>query len=91
MLLVVGLIFAAWLAWVAVIFTLFCWYFFRDPERVPPGDPDLLLAPADGRVVSVAPAVPPAELALGAAPAGGSASSSRCWMSTSTASPPMGP
>ncbi len=67
-LLLVGLIFAGWLAWLALIFTLFCLYFFRDPERVPPGDPDLLLAPADGRVVSLAPAVPPAELALGAAP-----------------------
>lgn len=65
---VVGLVFAAWLAWLAGLFTLFCLYFFRDPERVPPGRPDALVAPADGKVVSVAPAVPPTELGLGPAP-----------------------
>ena len=42
--------------------------FFRDPERVPPPRPGLLLAPADGKVVSIAPAAPPPELGLGATP-----------------------
>lgn len=64
----VGLAFAGWLAWLAGLFTLFCFYFFRDPERVPPGRPDALVAPADGKVVSVSPAVPPSELGLGPAP-----------------------
>jgi phosphatidylserine decarboxylase len=64
----VGLVFAHWLAWLAGLFTLFCFYFFRDPERVPPGRPDALVAPADGKVVSVAPAVPPSELGLGPVP-----------------------
>jgi phosphatidylserine decarboxylase len=27
-----GLIFASWLAWIGVFFILFCLYFFRDPE-----------------------------------------------------------
>ncbi len=63
-----GLIWAGWLFWLALLFTLFCFYFFRDPERVPPGRPDALVAPADGLVVSVAPAAPPPELGLGAAP-----------------------
>ena len=63
-----GLGLGAWLAWLGLLFTLFCLYFFRDPERVPPGRPGAVLAPADGRVVSVAPAVPPAELGLGAMP-----------------------
>ncbi len=63
-----GLLVAGWLAWIALLFGLFCLYFFRDPERVPPGRPDVLLAPADGHVVSVAAALPPPELGLGAAP-----------------------
>ncbi|MDE2761883.1 MAG: phosphatidylserine decarboxylase family protein [Gemmatimonadota bacterium] len=36
--------------------TLFVAYFFRDPERHPPQDPRLVVAPADGRVISVGPA-----------------------------------
>ena len=35
---------------------------------MPPGRPGAVVAPADGRVVSVTPAVPPAELGLGAMP-----------------------
>ena len=65
---VAGLLLAPWLAWLGLIFTLFCLYFFRDPERTPPGRPNAVLAPADGRVVSVMPAVPPAELGLGPVP-----------------------
>ncbi len=75
---VLGLLFSRWLAWAGVLFALFCLYFFRDPERVPPGRRGVLLAPADGRVVSVTAAPPPPELGLGARPAGGSAFSSRC-------------
>ena len=63
-----GLLFGAWLAWIGLAFAAVCAFFFRDPERVPPGRPGAVLAPADGRVVSVAPAVPPAELGLGATP-----------------------
>src|SRR6516164_7188454 len=65
---VAGLAFGAWLAWIGLLFTLFCLFFFRDPERVPPGRPGAVVAPADGRVVAVTPAVPPAELGLGAMP-----------------------
>ena len=64
----VGLPLAGWLAWIGLLFTLFCLYFFRDPERVPPPHPGLALAPADGRIVSIGPAVPPKELGLGPAP-----------------------
>ena len=63
-----GLFIGTWLFWLGLLFLLFCLYFFRDPERVPPGRPGAVLAPADGRVVSVMPAVPPSELGLGPAP-----------------------
>ncbi len=65
---VAGLVFAGWLAWLGAAFVLFCLYFFRDPERVVPDRPGVVVAPADGRVVMVGQAVPPAELDLGAAP-----------------------
>lgn len=65
---VAGVVFAPWLAWLGGAFVLFCLYFFRDPERVAPDREGVLVAPADGRVVSVVMAVPPAELELGAAP-----------------------
>jgi len=51
-----------------VVFALFCLYFFRDPERVAPDRPGLVVAPADGHVVMVGDAVPPAELGLGDVP-----------------------
>ena len=63
-----GLFISGWLAWPAAAFTAFSLYFFRDPERVPSPVPGAVLAPADGRVVSVGLAVPPEELGLGAAP-----------------------
>ncbi len=63
-----GLLLAHWLAWLAFFGILIVLYFFRDPERVAPDRCGVLLAPADGRVVSVATTVPPAELGLGAAP-----------------------
>ena len=31
----------------------FVLYFFRDPERFPPPDPDAIVSPADGRVMVV--------------------------------------
>ncbi|MBX6746196.1 MAG: phosphatidylserine decarboxylase [Acetobacteraceae bacterium] len=63
-----GLLLGAWAFWLGFVFTCFCLYFFRDPERVPPARPGLVLAPADGKVVSVMPAVPPEELGLGPKP-----------------------
>jgi phosphatidylserine decarboxylase len=63
-----GLVLGPWLAWLGLLFALLCLFFFRDPERVPPGRTGAVLAPADGRVVSVTPAVPPSELGLGQMP-----------------------
>jgi len=54
------------LFWVGLLLTAWCAYFFRDPERVTPTDDRLVISPADGIVSAVGPAVPPAELGLGA-------------------------
>lgn len=42
------------LAGPGLLFAAFCAYFFRDPERTPPADPDLIVSPGDGRVLTVA-------------------------------------
>ena len=63
-------------AWLALVFAvlgwavpalllllalLFCMQFFRDPDRVVPDEPDVAVAPADGRVVRVDRATDPAD------------------------------
>jgi phosphatidylserine decarboxylase len=53
------------LAVAGVVFALFCLYFFRNPERMPPERPGAIVSGADGIVVSVVEAAPPAELGLG--------------------------
>lgn len=65
---VVGLFVAHVLAVIGLAAVLFCLFFFRDPARVAPPRAGAVVAPADGRVVTVGPAVPPAELGLGDAP-----------------------
>ena len=56
------------LGWIAAVLTLWCAYFFRDPVRVTPLAPELVVAPADGVVSFAGPATPPPELGLGAKP-----------------------
>lgn len=63
-----GLVCSTALAWLGLIITGGFLYFFRDPERTPPGRPEAILAPADGRVISIEPQSPPAELGLGVSP-----------------------
>lgn len=38
------------------VIALFMAFFFRDPKRVPPSDPDVVVSPADGRVTRIGPA-----------------------------------
>lgn len=64
-LMLLGLLAAHWLFWLGLALLLFCLFFFRDPERVPPLAPDVVVAPADGLVCRVDEAAPPAELGLG--------------------------
>src|SRR5204863_5704462 len=54
--------------WVALILTLWVAYFFRDPWRVTPTRPGLIVSPADGIVVSLGSAPPPPELEMGTDP-----------------------
>ena len=52
------------LGWVGVVLTLWCAYFFRDPERVTPIRDGLVISPADGRVSAIEEVIPPVELDL---------------------------
>jgi phosphatidylserine decarboxylase len=47
----------------AILFlvALFMAFFFRDPKRVPPSDPDVVVSPADGKVTRIGPAAPGAD------------------------------
>ena len=60
------LLFWLWapLGWIGVVLTAYVAYFFRDPERATPMREDLVIAPADGRIVGVRLKTPPAELGL---------------------------
>lgn len=69
------LLFFLWcpLGWAGLILTAWCAFFFRDPARVTPlgADPannNLVIAPADGKIMPVVQAAPPAELMMGGAP-----------------------
>lgn len=53
------------LVMVGVVLTIWCVYFFRDPDRITPQKEGLVIAPADGVVQSVKTSVPPAELNMG--------------------------
>ena len=61
---ILGLI-ASPLGWLGVILTLWCVYFFRDPDRISPVRPGLIISPADGVVQFVDKAAPPPELEMG--------------------------
>ncbi|WP_412058397.1 phosphatidylserine decarboxylase [Bartonella sp. DGB2] len=53
------------LFWVGLVLTIWCIYFFRDPERVIPFDSHVVVSPADGRISFVGSYKPPLELGLG--------------------------
>ena len=67
---VLGAVVSVWLLLAGLLLLAFCLYFFRDPERVAPSRPGVLVAPADGHVVSVMEVAPPEALGLGSTP---------CW------------
>jgi phosphatidylserine decarboxylase len=59
---------ATWLGWLLVPITLWCVAFFRDPERITPDGDGLIICPADGKLLPIVEAVPPAELGMGDSP-----------------------
>ena len=56
------------LGWIGVGLTIWCYYFFRDPERFPPKRNNVLVSPADGIVSLIEPAIPPVELGMAETP-----------------------
>jgi len=64
------LLFWLWspLGWLGVVLTLWCAFFFRNPDRITPSRDGLVISPADGVVQMVVAAPPPLELAMGDAP-----------------------
>jgi phosphatidylserine decarboxylase len=59
---------SAWLGLLFLPLTLWCVAFFRDPERKSPQGEGLVVSPADGRLLPITSAAPPAELGMGPAP-----------------------
>jgi len=56
------------LGWLGGAATLWCAYFFRDPDRVTPERANLVISPADGVVCAVDSVPPPPELDMGDEP-----------------------
>ena len=56
--------FNGFLGLVSLVLTVWVYYFFRDPERVPINDDNYLVSPADGSVVQVQETEGPKELGL---------------------------
>ena len=54
--------------WIGLFLSLWCAYFFRDPQRITPLRQGLVVSPADGVVSSVEMAMPPAETGLSEVP-----------------------
>ena len=56
------------LGYVGLILTLWCVYFFRNPDRVTPSRDGLVITPADGVVQMIVDKAPPKELEMGSEP-----------------------
>ena len=61
------LLFLVWsiLGWLGLICTIWCIYFFRNPDRVTPQRAGLVVAPADGVVQTISEVIPPNHLDMG--------------------------
>ncbi len=57
--------FSELLGFAGAVLTVWCVYFFRDPDRVTPERDGLIISPADGVVQMIDQAAPPEELGMG--------------------------
>ncbi len=57
--------FSELLGFAGAVLTMWCVYFFRDPDRVTPERDGLIISPADGVVQMIDQAAPPKELGMG--------------------------
>ncbi len=55
---------SGFLGFIGLVLTIWCYYFFRDPERISIGDDNYLTSPADGLVLQVLETEGPKELGL---------------------------
>ena len=46
-------LFSDFLGWIGFILSLWCVYFFRDPQRVTPADKNVFISPADGKILKI--------------------------------------
>ena len=53
------------LGWIGLVLTIWCYYFFRDPERIVPQTADVVVSPADGVVQMISKVEAPEELEMG--------------------------
>ena len=65
--LVIGFFWSPFL-FIGGVLTVWCAYFFRNPERITPVREGLVISPADGVVQMIQPSAPPRELEMGDAP-----------------------
>jgi phosphatidylserine decarboxylase len=65
---VLGIFFSDILGWAGTVLTIWCVFFFRDPDRITPQKEGLIVSPADGMIQKIEQASPPAELNMGDEP-----------------------
>ena len=64
----IAFLIAFWLGLLLLPLTIWCVAFFRDPDRKTPQDTGLIICPADGKLLPIVNAAPPAELGMGDQP-----------------------
>jgi phosphatidylserine decarboxylase len=62
--LLMGFFFGKTFLFIGIVLSIWCVYFFRNPIRFSPQKQSLVLAPADGRILSIIESKPPTEMCL---------------------------